>query len=163
MEISLRNTATVAQGAFLSVRERELFQLDPQPTVMGELDSSYHGLLFPDLSLEDPDLESIMGDEVSPEMQTKILADVKQTQANNQQIVQLWDSKAKSLYSAAPGLENDWVEMLRGFGKVQTGLDIRQQSILRKSGPFVKPPSSLACVSSIRTKAFPVPCPQLTI
>ena len=64
---------------------------------MGELDSSYQGLLFPDLSLEDPDLESIMGDEVSPEMQTKILAAVKQSQANNQQMVQLWDSKAKSL------------------------------------------------------------------
>ena len=58
-------TATAAQGAFLPIRERDLFQLDPQNIVMLELDLSYQGLLFPDLSLEDPDLESIMGDEVS--------------------------------------------------------------------------------------------------
>ena len=126
-------TATAAQGAFLPVRERDLFQLEPQPTVMPELDPSYQGLLFPELSLEDPDLESIMGDEVSPEMKTMILMAVKQSQANNQQMVQLWDSKARSLYSAAAGLVNDGVETLRGFGKVQTALDIRQQSILRKS------------------------------
>ena len=63
LEIDLA-TATAAQGAFLPVRERDLFSLDPQFTVMGELDSSYQGLLFLDLSLEDLDLESIMKDEV---------------------------------------------------------------------------------------------------
>ena len=113
---ALTNTAQVA---FLSVRERHLFQLKPQHTVMLELDPSYQGLLFPDLSLEDPDLESIMGDEVSPKMKVMILTAIKQSQANNQQMVQLWDSKAKSLYSAAAGLVNDWVETLRGFCKVQ--------------------------------------------
>ena len=33
---------------------------------------------------------------------------------------------------------NDRVETLRGFGKVQTVLDIGLESIVRKSGPFVK-------------------------
>ena len=132
LEIDLA-TATAAQGAFLPVRERDLFSLDPQFTVMGELDSSYQGLLFPDLSLEDPELESIMQDEVPQEFKTRILAAVKQSQANNQQMVQLWDSKARSLYSTAAGLVNDGVETLRGYGKVQTALDVRQQSILRKS------------------------------
>ena len=80
-------TTTAAQGAFLPVRERNLFSLDPQFNLMGELDSSYQGLLFPDLSLEDSDLESIMKDEVPQEVQTRILAAVKQSQANNQQIV----------------------------------------------------------------------------
>ena len=106
-------TTTAAQGAFLPVRERDLFSLDPQFTMMGELDSSYQGLLFPDLSLEDPDLESIMKDEVPQEVQTRILTAVKQSQANNQQMVQLWDSKARSLYTAAAGLVNDGVETLR--------------------------------------------------
>ena len=92
-------TTTAAQGAFLPVRERDLFQLDPQNIVMPELDPSYQGLLFPDLSLEDLDLESIMGDKVSPEMKVMILMAVKQSQANNQQMVQLLDSKAQSLYS----------------------------------------------------------------
>ena len=114
-------TTSATPEAFIPVRERDLFQLDPQLTVMEELDPAYKGLLFPDLSLEDPDLESIMGDEVSPEMKTKILAASKQSKANNQQMVQLWDSKAKSLYSAAAGLVNDRVETLRGFGKMQNG------------------------------------------
>ena len=108
-------TDRAPQEAFLPVRKRDLYHLDPQPTVMSELDSSYQGLLFPELSLEDPDLESIMGDEVSPDMKTKILAAVNQTQANNQQMVQHWDSKAKNLSSAAALLINDGVDTLRGF------------------------------------------------
>ena len=118
-------TATGAKKAFLPVRERDLFQLDPQNTVMLELDPSFQGLLFPELSLEDPDLESIMGDEVFPEMKVKILTAVKQSQTNNQQMVQLLDTKAKSLYSSAASLVNDGVETLRGYGKVQTALDVR--------------------------------------
>ena len=92
--------------------------------VLPELDPAHQGPLFPDLSLEDPDLESIMGDEVSPEMKIMILAAVKESQANNKQMVQLLDPKARSLYSSAAGLVNDGVETLRGFGKVQTALDI---------------------------------------
>ena len=120
---------------------------------MPELDPSYQILLFPELSLEDPDLESIMGDEVSPEMKTMILTAFKQSQANTQQMVQPWDSKAKILYSAAAGLVNDGVETLRGIGKVQTALDICLQSIVRKSGHFVKEPcSSLAGVKLLKDK-----------
>ena len=81
--------ATAAQGAFLPVRERDLFSLDPQFTVMGELDSSYQGLLFPDISLEEPEIESIIGDKVPQEIQTRILTAAKQSHANNQQMVQL--------------------------------------------------------------------------
>lgn len=121
---------------------------------MGELDSSYQGLLLPDLSLEDPDLESIMKDEVPQEVQTRILIAVKQSQANNHQMVQLWDSIVRSLYIAAAGLVNDGVETLRGFGKMQMPLDMHQQSILRKSGPFVKPRSSLAGVKLYKDKGI---------
>ena len=68
-------------------------------------------------------------------------------------MVQLLDTKAKSLYSSAAGLLNDGVETLRGFGKVQMALDIRLQSIVRKSGPFVKEPrSSLAGVKLFKDK-----------
>ena len=146
-------TATAAQGAFIPVRGRDMFQLDPQTTVMPELDPTHHDLLFPDLSLEDPDLESIMGDKVSPEMKVMILSAVKWSQANNQQIMQLLDAKAKSLYSSAVGLVNDGVKMLRGFGKVQRALDFCLQSIVRESGPFVKEPStSLAGVKLLKDK-----------
>ena len=68
-------------------------------------------------------------------------------------MVQLLDSNAWSLYSSAAGLVNDGVETLRGFGKVQTALDIRLQSIVRKSEPFVKEPySSLAGVKLYKDK-----------
>ena len=105
-------TATAAQGAFIPVRGRDMFQLDPQTTVMLELDPTHHDLLFPDLSLEDPDLESIMGNNVSLEMKVIILTAVKHSQANNQLMVLLLDGKARSLYSSAAGLVNDRVETL---------------------------------------------------
>ena len=108
-------TANAAKGAFLPVRERDLFHLDPQNTVMPELDPTYQGLLFPDLSLEDPHLESIKGESVSPEMKVMILTAVKQSQANNQQMVQLLDAKARSLHSLAAQLVNDGVNTFRGF------------------------------------------------
>ena len=69
-------------------------------------------------------------------------------------MVQLGDSKAKSFYSAAAGLVNDGVETLRGYSKVQTALDVCQQSILRRSGPFVKPCSSLAGVKLYKDKGI---------
>ena len=104
---------------------------------MGELNPAYQGLLFPDICLEEPELESIMGDQVPQEIQNRILMAVRQTHTNNVQRVQLWDSKVRSLYSVASGLVNDRVETLRGFGQVQTALDVPQQSILRKCGPFI--------------------------
>ena len=56
--------------------------------------------------------------------------------------MQLWDSKVRSLYSAASGLVNDGVETLRGYGRIQTALYINLRSIVRRAGPFYKPPSS---------------------
>ena len=139
-------TTTAAKGAFLLLAERGTCFNWIHNTVFLELDPSHQDLLFHEISMEDLDLESIMGYEVSLELQTMILTAVKQSQANNQQMVQLWDSKARSLYSAAAGLVNDGVETLRGLGKVQRALDICQPSIMRKSGPFVKPSYSLAGV-----------------
>ena len=57
--------ADTTQEAFCPVRERDLFSLGPQTMVMRELDPDYHGLLFPDICLEQPELRSIMGDQVS--------------------------------------------------------------------------------------------------
>ena len=101
--------ADTASRAFHPVRERDLFSLGPQNTVMGELDPAYQGSLFPDICLEQPELQSIMGDQVSQEVQDRILMAVRQTHANNQEKVQLWDSKVRSLYSAAFVLVNDGV------------------------------------------------------
>ena len=79
-------------------------------------------------------------------------------------MVQALYAKARSLYSSAAGLVNDGVETLRGFGKVQTALDIHLQSIVRKSGPFVKEPcSSLAGVKLLKDKSVTFLYPQLTM
>ena len=96
-------TADATPQAFLPVRERDLFNLGSQPTVMGELNPAYQGLLFPDICLKQPELESIMGDQVSQEVQTRTLMAVRQAHSNNLERVQLWDSKVKSLHSVALG------------------------------------------------------------
>ena len=93
-----------------------------------------------------------------------ILVAVKESHAKNQQMVQLMDAKARSLYSSAAGLVNDGVETLRGFGKVQTALDICLQSIVRRSGPFVRETcTSLAGVKLLKDKGVTCAFPQLTM
>ena len=51
-----------SQGAFLPVKERDLYLLGPQPTVREDLDPTYQSLVFQDSSLEEPDLGATMGD-----------------------------------------------------------------------------------------------------
>ena len=53
----------------------------------------------------------------------------------------------------ASGLVNDRMEALCGYGKVLTALNVCQQSILRKSGPFVKPTISKAATKPGKDKA----------
>ena len=53
-----------------------------------------------------------MVDHVSLDIQTRILTAVRQSQANNQQMVHLLDSKIRSLYTVASGLVNDGAETL---------------------------------------------------
>ena len=79
---------------------------------MGEINPAYLGPLFPDFCLEQLELESIIGDQVRQEIQARILMTVRQAHLNNLQRVQQWDSKVRSLYTAASGLVNDRVETL---------------------------------------------------
>ena len=71
--------ANSAKEAFLPIRERDLYNLDPQLTVLGELDPTYQGPIFSDFSLEEPDLESMMGDLVPQEIQIRILTESLQS------------------------------------------------------------------------------------
>ena len=88
-----------------------------------------------------------MGDLVPQNIKNRFLITAREAHTRNQERVQSLDSKIRSLYTVASGLVNDGVETLREFGKVQTALDVHQQSILRKSGPFIKPTSSKAAIS----------------
>ena len=92
-------TTDATPKAFLPVRERDLFNLGSQPTIMGEINPAYQGPLFPDFCMEQTELESIMGDQVSQEVQTRILTAVRQAHSNNLQQVLQWDSKVRSLLS----------------------------------------------------------------
>lgn len=85
-----------------------------------------------------------MGDSIDSETKERIMSAVNQSLASNWDKVQVLDSTIRSLYTVASGLVNDGAETLSGFGLMQTALDIRQQSILRKAGPFVKPAPSMA-------------------
>ena len=91
----------------------------------GALDPSYQGLIFPDSSLEAPDLESFMGDSVPNDIKDRVLIAARESHARNQEKVQNLDSKIRSLYTTASGLVNDWKETLCGYGKVLTALNVR--------------------------------------
>ena len=95
------------QEAFLPVKMRDLYNLDPQDTLLGDLDPAYQGLIFPDRSPESMDLESIMGDLVDPDTKERIMNAVNQSLANNMEKVQVLDSNIRSLYSLASRLVNN--------------------------------------------------------
>ena len=95
-----------------------------------------------DICLEQPELLSIMGDQAPQEVQARILQAIRQTHVNNLEKLRAWNSKVRTLYSASLGLINNGVESYKGYGWIQTALDVRQQSIVRRAGPFIKPPSS---------------------
>ena len=79
---------------------------------------------------------------------------MEESHTRNCERVQNLDSIARSLYTTAIGLVNDSMEAIRGYGKVVAALDVRQQSILRKSGPFVKPTTSKSSSKPGRDKTI---------
>ena len=103
--------------------ERDLFHLDPEPVVHGDLDPSYTGLLFPDSGLETPDLASLMLDSFPEDVKSSILLAVRESHARNCERVQNLDFITRSLYTTAAGLVNDGMEAIRGYGKVVTALN----------------------------------------
>merc|ERR1712243_330163 len=54
------------------------------------------------------------------------------------------DSTVRDIYSLAADLVNDGMEVTRGYEKLVFALDVWQQQILRKCGPFVRPTTSKA-------------------
>ena len=128
-----------APKAFHPVRERDLFSLGPQNTVMGELDPAYQDSLFLDICMEQPELQSIMRDHVSQEVQNRILMAVRQTHDNNLEKCSFGTPKSGVSTVLSPVWSmTGW----RHSGQIQTALDVRVQSIMRRAGPFYKPPSS---------------------
>ena len=53
--------------AFFPIRKWDIYNLDPQDTLLGERDQGYQGLILQECSPKSPDLESIMGDSVDPD------------------------------------------------------------------------------------------------
>ena len=82
--------ADAASRAFHPVRERDLFSLGPQNRVVGKLEPAYQGSLFQDICLEQPELQSIMGDQVPQEVKTKILTAVNNLGFQGQESLYSW-------------------------------------------------------------------------
>ena len=72
------------------------------------------------------------------------------------------DMKFRALYSSATGAINDFSEVVRGYGKVVTALDLRQQGIIRRSGPLIKATSVMPAKSK-QLKAGAKPFPYSTV
>ena len=68
-----------------------------QPTVRGDLDPTYQGLIFLDSSLEELDLESIMGDWVPQDIKIRVLIAARESYTRNQEKVQTLNSKQEFL------------------------------------------------------------------
>ena len=63
---------------------------------------------------------------------------MEESDAKNCRQVLALESKFRSLYTMAAGLVNNSTEAIRGYGRLASSLDVWQQAILRKSGPFLK-------------------------
>ena len=73
--------------AILPVKKRDMYCLEPQDTLLVELDPTYQGLLFLDCSPETPDLLSIIEDSIDPTIKERIIITVKQSIDQNQRKV----------------------------------------------------------------------------
>ena len=92
---------------------------------------------------EKPDLSAFLMDSRIPEEVCKwVKLLVEMFHQKNLKKVKALDQKVQGLCTTAAGLVNYSSETMCGYGKVISALDIRQQVILRKHGPFVKPTSS---------------------
>ena len=72
------------KGAFLPIRKRDLFHLDPQHTLLGKWNIAYQSLIFLECSPEYLDLESIIGNLVDSTTKESAINAVNQFLANNQ-------------------------------------------------------------------------------
>ena len=148
------------KGALLAPREGDMFGMDddPRPLAMGDLSPSYSGLIFPGAEPCKPDLSAFLMDSTVPkDVRERIYLAVEESHQENLQRARAMDQKFHSLYTITEGLVNDSTEAVRGFGKVAAALDIRQQFIVRKSGPFVKPTPPKAGGKQLKPGAKPVP------
>ena len=94
---------------------------------------------------------------VPQDVRERIRIMVDESHQENVQKVKALDDKFRGLYTITEGLVNNSSEAIRGFGKVAAALDIRQQLIVRRSGPFVKPAPPKAGGKQLRPGAKPVP------
>ena len=115
-----------SQGAFLPVKERDLFLFDPQPTVHEELNPTCHSLVFQDPSLEEPDLGATMGTEVPRTTRVLFAARVSYTR------IQTLNSRSfySSIWSGQLTGRSHW-EVWQGADC----LDVCQQSTQSESEP----------------------------
>ena len=119
--------------------------------VFGDINPNYHGLHFPDTGLEKPDLPSLL-DSVPEKVKGRV-HHMEEVNARNMERVQLLDNVVREFYSITAGLVNNGMEVIRGYGKLVTALNICQQQILRKCGSFVRPPSTLKPTNPVSTAA----------
>ena len=95
--------------------------------------------MFPGSEPEKPDLSSLVMDSTIPqELRERILLEVESCHKANGERNKAMDAKFRALYSSATGAINDFSEVVRGYGKVVTALDLRSQNIIWRSGPFIK-------------------------
>ena len=64
-------------------------------------------------------------DTVPEDTKGRVLHVMEEVHTRNMERVQLLDNVVREVYSIAAGLVNDGMEVIRGYGKLATALDVR--------------------------------------
>ena len=101
--------------------------------------------------LEKPYLASLL-DSIPEKVKGRVYH-MEEVDTMNMERVQLLDNIVREVYSIKEGLVNDGIEVIRGYGKLVTALNICQQQILRKCGSFIRPASTLKPTNPVSSAA----------
>ena len=127
----------------------------PGEDTLGSLNADYTGPIFPEADLVLPNLEPIIRD-LPDDIWLRITKAVKDSQDENARCVQAWssmlDGPFRSVYSVSVDLINGVIENLRAYGKLVGALDLRQQTLIRRSGPFLRLSSAQLCGGNTNSK-----------
>ena len=94
------------------------------------------------MELVKPDLKPLPSNlEIPEDTKLQIAKAVQDTQDENTRRVQSWsstlDGQYMAVYSASADLINGATKNLRAYGKLMGALDLRQQTLISRSGPYL--------------------------
>ena len=125
--------------------------------MLWQLNLDHLGPVFPQVDLVKPDLEPLLRDlDIPEDTKLQITKAVQNTHNENIHRVQTWssmlDGQYRAVYSVSADLINGVTENLRAYGKLMGALDLCQQTLIRRSNPFLQPSAAQLYGGNISSK-----------